>query len=338
MNTHLRPAREDDTALGPTDSAGRRLHIARQSRSMTQEQVADELHLKPAIIEALEQQDYKSLPEPVFVTGYVRKYAHLVGLDPEPLVVAYGGPLVRARTNKVPARADRHRTGTRRINASHLAVGMISLGILLLVGILAFLWQWYQRPDLVGSEMTAAEEVAREAVPTDVLDMDPEFEPPTFLANPEDLLASQEVGQSPEPGSDPEISQPQPPTTAAETEDVAEENSDSGTTTATAARPADTNPDAEETEETIAAEADEIEITFNGSCWVNVQDSEQKHKISGSMKKDDRYVLKGKPPYSFILGNVGAVRITVGRKPLDLSTVSRGSVARFTLDADGKVR
>ena len=56
------------------------------------------------------------------------------------------------------------------------------------------------------------------------------------------------------------------------------------------------------------------------------------------MKKGDRYVLKGKPPYSYILGNVGAVRITVGGKPLDLGPVSRGSVARFTLDADGKVR
>jgi len=313
MNTHLRPAQEDDTALGPTDNPGRRLHIARQSRGMTQEQVADELHLKPAIIEALEQQDYKSLPEPVFVTGYVRKYAHLVGLDPEPLVTAYGVPgvpPVRARTNKVTARAGRRRTGVRRINASHRAVGMIGLGILLLVGVLAFLWQWYQRPDL-------------------------ELDPPTFLADSEDPLMSRETRQSPEPGSDLETARPQLPTTAAETEDAAEENTDGGTTAATDTLPADTTPD---TEETIAAEADEIEITFNGSCWVNVQDSEQKHKVSGSMKKGDRYVLKGKPPYSFILGNVGAVRITVGGKPLDLGPVSRGSVARFTLDADGKVR
>jgi len=337
MNTHLRPAREDDTTLGPTDSTGRRLHIARQSRGMTQEQVADELHLKPAVIEALEQQDYESLPEPVFIKGYVRKYARLVGLGPEPLVAAYGIPPIRAHTNKVTARTARRRTSARRINASHLAVGMIGLKVLLLVGVLAFLWQWYQRSE-PRLEMTAAEEVARETVPMEVLDTDPEFESPTFLADAEDPLASRETGQSPEPESDAETSQPQPPTAAAETGDAARENVDDATSAATDARPADTTPDTEEAEATIAAEAGEIEITFNGSCWVNMQDSEQKHKVSGSMKKGDRYVLKGKPPYSFILGNVAAVRITVGGKPLDLGTVSRGNVARFTLDADGKVR
>jgi len=331
MSTHLTPSWEDDTTMGPADSGGRRLRIARQSLGMTQERVAEELHLSPAIIEALEREDYKSLPEPVFVTGYIRKYANLVGLAPKPLVAAYGAPPVRARTNHTAAHAGRRQT-----SAKHLPLSLIGGGIVLLVGILVFLWQWYQRPDPV-LETTAVEEIAQETAPIDVLDTVPESELSAFPADPEALLSDRELEQSPEPGSDPETSQQPPPTTTASWE-VAEENADDGTTAAMDARPTDTMPDSEETEETTAAKASEVEIVFNGSCWVDVRDSEQEHKLSGAIKKGERYVLKGKPPYSFVLGNAAAVQVTVGGKPLDLSTVSRGNVARFTLDADGKIR
>jgi len=331
MNTQLKPSREDDTTLGPADSPGKRLRIARQSQGMTQERVADELHLRPAIIEALERQDFTSLPEPVFIAGYVRKYAYLVGLDPESMVAAYGTPPVRARTNSTVARADRRQIDGRRIGASHKTMGLIGVGILILAGILTFLWQQYQRPD-PGLGTTAAEEVTQGTAPADVLDRVPESELSAFPADPKDLLTDQEMDQSPEPGSDSETSQPQLPTTAAATEDAAEANADDGKTAAIAPRTG------EETEETIAAESGEIELIFNGPCWVDVRDSEQKYKLFGAMKKGDRYVLEGKPPHAFILGNVATVQVMVGGKPLDLSTVSRGSVALFKLDANGKIR
>ncbi len=339
MSTHLTPAWEDDATIGPSDSPGKRLRIARQSRGIKQERVAEELHLNPAMVEALEREDYESLPEPVFVTGYVRKYAHLVGLAPEPLVAAYRASPVRPRTNNTAARAGCRRTGARRVAASHLTLGLIGVGTLLLVAVLVFLWQWYQRPD-PGPETTVAEEVARETAPAEVLDTVPESELSASPADPEDLLGDQEMGQSgqsPEPGSDPETSRPQPSATTG-TREVTEENADDSTTPAMDARPVDTTPDIEATEETIAAKAGEIEIIFNGPCWADVRDSEQKHKISALVKKGDRHVLEGKPPHSFVLGNAAAVQLMVGGKPLDLGTVSSGNVARFTLDAEGKIR
>ncbi|WP_089727125.1 RodZ domain-containing protein [Candidatus Thiosymbion oneisti] len=315
MSTYLIPSREDDTTMGPVDSPGRRLRIARQSRGLTQERVAQELHLHPTMIEALEHEDYKSLPEPVFVAGYVRKYARLVGLAPEPLVAAYGAAPARVRTDTAV------RAGHRRTGVSHLTVGLVGLGILLLVGVLTFLWRQYQRPDL-GLETTAAAEVGREAAVSDMLDKIPEPELSAFLTDLEDLLADQETGQSPEPGSDPETAQPQPPTT-------------DGTTAAVGTQPTGV---AQDTAATIAGKSGAIEVSFNGPCWADVRDSEQKHKLFGKMEKGDHYVLEGKPPHAFILGNAAAVQVTVRGKPLDLSTVSRGNVARFTLDADGRIR
>ena len=73
-------------------------------------------------------------------------------------------------------------------------------------------------------------------------------------------------------------------------------------------------------------------MAFSGPCWVDIRDSTRKFKLFGEMGKGDRHVLEGTPPYSVILGNAAAVEITVAGEPLDIGTIARGNVARFTLD------
>jgi len=86
MSTPFIPAWEDDPNAELPDGPGERLRIARQTQGLTQERVAGELSLSPAIIEDLERDDYSILRDDVFIIGYIRKYARLVGLKPEPLV------------------------------------------------------------------------------------------------------------------------------------------------------------------------------------------------------------------------------------------------------------
>lgn len=88
---------------------GARLREARENRTLTVETVASELNLDVSIIEAIENDDRENLPAPIFVQGYVRNYARLVGLPEEELVAGYRGhaetmpPLTVARvTRKLP--------------------------------------------------------------------------------------------------------------------------------------------------------------------------------------------------------------------------------------------
>ena len=88
---------------------GARLREAREKRTLTVDTVASELNLDVSIIEAIENEDRDNLPAPIFVQGYVRNYARLVGLPEEELVAAYRGhtenmpPLTVARvTRKLP--------------------------------------------------------------------------------------------------------------------------------------------------------------------------------------------------------------------------------------------
>ena len=61
----------------------------RESLGMTPEQAAMSLNLSVKAIKAIENDDAGSLPEIVYVNGYIRSYAKLLGIAPEPLIAAW---------------------------------------------------------------------------------------------------------------------------------------------------------------------------------------------------------------------------------------------------------
>ena len=79
------------------DSPGAVLAQARRTSGVSQREVADALHLPLHVVDAVERGDKTRLPSYVFTRGYVRAYAKLLELDPDPLVTAltmsYGGGL-----------------------------------------------------------------------------------------------------------------------------------------------------------------------------------------------------------------------------------------------------
>src|SRR5687767_9717513 len=74
------PARSDAA------SAGAMLAAAREELNLTVSDVARHLKLSPAQVEALEEGAYDRLPGRVFVRGFLRNYAKLLGVDPQPLL------------------------------------------------------------------------------------------------------------------------------------------------------------------------------------------------------------------------------------------------------------
>jgi cytoskeleton protein RodZ len=65
---------------------GAALQEERRRQSLSLTDVARQLKLAPRQVEALERDDFAALPGPVFVRGFLRNYARLLGLDPEPMV------------------------------------------------------------------------------------------------------------------------------------------------------------------------------------------------------------------------------------------------------------
>ena len=65
---------------------GLALRMARAERGMTLEDIAARSCISLRSLAALEADDYAKLPEAVYVRGYVRRYAALLGIAAQPLI------------------------------------------------------------------------------------------------------------------------------------------------------------------------------------------------------------------------------------------------------------
>lgn len=68
------------------DLPGNYLAKNREQQGYSTEYVAGKLHLRLKMIELLEKDDYKNMPEAVFIKGYLRAYARLLNLPSAPLL------------------------------------------------------------------------------------------------------------------------------------------------------------------------------------------------------------------------------------------------------------
>lgn len=68
------------------EKPGAYLAANRALRDFTPDYVAGKLHLRVKIIELLEADEYEKMPEPVFIRGYLRAYAKLLGVPADPVL------------------------------------------------------------------------------------------------------------------------------------------------------------------------------------------------------------------------------------------------------------
>lgn len=68
---------------------GERLQAARIQQGLSLEDVASRMHLSINILEAIEENDFEEITAPIFVKGYLRAYARIVGLDEDEIITLY---------------------------------------------------------------------------------------------------------------------------------------------------------------------------------------------------------------------------------------------------------
>ena len=70
-------------------SFGEELRREREIRGISLKEIADATKISKRFLEAIERNDHKTLPAPVFTRGFVREYARYVGLNAEDMVNRY---------------------------------------------------------------------------------------------------------------------------------------------------------------------------------------------------------------------------------------------------------
>ena len=68
---------------------GEDLRRQREIRGISLREIAEATKVSQRLLEALEKDDYRNLPAPVFARGFVREYARYLGLDADEMVSRY---------------------------------------------------------------------------------------------------------------------------------------------------------------------------------------------------------------------------------------------------------
>lgn len=344
-----------------TPGPGERLRAARLSMGFDLAKIASELHLTTAVVAALEADDYSEIQARVFVRGYLRNYARIVGMPVESILRQFdekwpddsARQTVVRQSPKLPADGGPSR-GWAGAMTWLLIVGMV---VLFLMWWRGYLDEIVPQQIRAGSLMEDATSTSSSAVGTTadglMLEVDPALADGSLRLPPPSPEVAMEAEQS--PLSDGEQSAqlpdggasllPVPPSSVEQAvSGTAVSSASAGSVMALPVEPVarvgarNEDPDSLNPVAGVGEGAPVVDgtkrvvLTFNAACWVDVRDSERKFKLFGEMPKGERKVLAGQPPYKLVIGNAQAVSITVDGKPFDLAAHAKGNVARFTLD------
>jgi cytoskeletal protein RodZ len=271
----------------------------REERGLSVEEVADAINLRVTVLRAIERDDFTMCGGDVYARGHIRAYAKQVGIDPAPLLAAYGSP-ARPGGSRAPG-GDQTETARAADDrpSDFPPVKPLNLGA-----------------------APAGRRIGRRSpdVPLERTGVNPALVVGAALAVLLVFLAVQVVGdlRSPGRGSDP-VAQPSATVPSTPTGTPQPSQSDQSST-----------PSSSPTSSPAAPTATGVAVAmrFTGDSWVSVRDSNGKELFSGLLGKGDRRRFSDDKSLRLTLGNAGAVRLTVNGKPLG-SAGSKGQVVRL---------
>jgi cytoskeleton protein RodZ len=80
---------EEEKPLPAETTFGDELRREREIRGISLKEIADATKVSKRFLEAIERNDYRNLPAPVFTRGFIREYARYVGLSGDEMVSRY---------------------------------------------------------------------------------------------------------------------------------------------------------------------------------------------------------------------------------------------------------
>src|SRR5438477_8197680 len=80
---------EHDATHSELATFGEELRREREIRGISLKEIADATKISKRFLDAIEHNDHRTLPAPVFTRGFVREYARYLGLNSEDMVNRY---------------------------------------------------------------------------------------------------------------------------------------------------------------------------------------------------------------------------------------------------------
>lgn len=285
-------------------SAGRMLAEARNRLGLSVAEVARQLRLSTSQIDALETDDHARLPGKTFLRGFVRNYAKLLQIDPEPLLAYCNPDAPQALPIAMPMSSIEFGNKRRlmpfgdRPDRNWMKYAMAA-GVLVLV--VALFWGVYV---LIQGRTSAPDDVVKSADDFSIALSLPPIEMPV----PVEPTVNQagEIALPLDPAANPAV------------------------TVATAS--VETAAQAPVSVPVPEAGGQRLQFVFEGDAWVEVKDKSAKVISYQLNPKGIPLTVRGNPPFYLVIGNATRVKLTYNDKPVDLVPYIKVDVARLTIE------
>ncbi len=323
------------------------LRTTREHQGLTLVDVAQALKLTQRQVEALENERFEALPGAAFARGFLRNYARLLGLDPEPLIQSLAQTSGVAPPAELSPISNAHGTlptGDGALRPSAFPIALIAV-LLMLAVVGGWYFDWFQTAEDPSAGSAVAETPVAPAALTPLVSQ-PDVAP---LVIPDDAPsggvpdATAPTGAAPTgtapTGTAPVGSAPAvAPLTPVPAAPVPAQAPQSNTATPVAANavvapasaPVAPKPVAEAPAE--PAMSARLVFRFGKESWVEVRDASGEIIFSRTNRAGSVQEVSGKPPYRLVVGNAKSVELEYAGKPVDLAPHTNVSVARLTLE------
>ncbi|MDI5892487.1 RodZ domain-containing protein [Halomonas rhizosphaerae] len=320
-------------------SPGEMLRREREAQGLDREEVAAALNLRPAVIQGLEGDSYEEVPVAAYRRGYLRSYAHLLGIDDRPVLEAYKARFGTQETE--------HRITPVQVTRppSRLGAWLFRLvTVLVIAGLIGLTLMWWQsrggsQPPAPGDSgpvsvdsLDGSTTITEDDTGTEGDTSTDESLPP--LPEEESDLGLVEDAPAVDEPSDAEPPSPADDDAADETAPVEDETApdDTAASDGEAAVEVEAASEAESPAEAPAGDTRVLELTFNEQSWTEIFDASNERVFVGLQEPGTTARVEGEPPFRLTVGNATGVELVWQGEPVDLpARAGANNVARFTL-------
>mgnify|MGYP000282327861 CR=1 FL=1 len=354
-----------------TVSPGEQLQHQREQLNISVEEAAEALHLRPAVINGLEHDNYDEIPVPTYRRGYLRAYARYLDIDENLVLDAYktrNGSQETAERKVTPVSIKKPPS---RIGA--VLFKLVTLAVIL--GLIAVTVMWWQSrggstpPGLEDTSQLTTEDSNLSANSSDARDADNLSATATTADENQRTDSANTADTPPEAPVDDSIPLDQADESAEDT-DSAQVSTDTALQNAgqqpgneaSGSRQADDESldqeqpnneqageeasgdiealaSSQETSDTDAADdsvadnaGNRLELTFNQQSWTEIFDANNQRVFVGLQEPGTTATVEGEPPYRLTIGNSTGVELRYQGEAVDLGErAGANNVARFTL-------
>ena len=329
------------SGASPPPSLGARLRLAREARRIPIEGIAQQIRVSVAVLRAIEEDRLEGLA-PIYVRGYVRAYARIVGLGEDsvlallpsaetPVVVtARSGRMMRM--NVMPGGGLKIATLAVVVVLVGLTVASFRSPVLDDVAIDA----WLDAGDAgLDAGLAEPEAPAVAGAPTA-----PERAAPGTATSAGVPYPYEVVPHAETPPAGPPATAREPAATPPEPGMVAEGGAPPSSAPPAVEAPVQLSPTELSQRDAPLAAGHKLVLELDRESWTEVQDAHGAKLYYALAAAGQIINVAGEPPFRVVLGNAPDVEVFYNGKPFDFTPWSHGRVARFTVGdptpADGR--